>query len=180
MRSILAAMLVLVLALPAWAQPAEHPAIARLRALLPAPSTLTYDSAAPLAADPAGVRLSGVRVVRPGETLRIAELELEGLTDTGVGRAVLRGVVAQEEQEPLRVARIEIERLQRTPAPGGGMPTPLEFDLESLVIEGLEAAGEPRFSIRRIALRDYGAGRSGTLHLEGLAVANLPHRRCRG
>lgn len=180
MRFILAAALSLLLAAPAFAQPAEHPAIARLRALLPAPTTLAFDSAAPLAADPDGVRMSGVRLVRPDETLRIAELELEGLTETGVGRAVLRGVMTQDGDDTLRIARVEIERLRHTPQPGGGRPMPLEFHLESLVIEGLEAAGEPRVAIQRLALRDYGAGRGGTLAMEGLSVANIPQSPVQG
>lgn len=180
MRLAIAVALAAIMALPAFAQTAEHPAIARLRALLPAPTTLAFDSAAPLAADPDGVRLSGVRLVRPDETLRIAELELEGLTETGVGRAVMRGVMTQDGNDTLRIARVEIERLRHTPAPGGGRPMPLEFGLESLVIEGLEAAGEPRVAIQRIALRDYGAGRSGTLSLEGLTVANIPQSPVQG
>ncbi|MCX7374143.1 MAG: hypothetical protein NTW56_17205 [Alphaproteobacteria bacterium] len=180
MRLSIALALAAIVSLPAFAQPTEHPAIARLRALLPAPTTLAFDSAAPLAADPDGVRLSGVRLVRPDETVRIAELELEGLTETGVGRAVMRGVLTQDGNDTLLIARIEIERLRHTPAPGGGHPMPLEFGLESLVIEGLEAVGEPRVSIQRVALREYGAGRSGTLSLEGLTVANIPQSPVQG
>ena len=180
MRLATAAVLAAIVALPAFAQPVEHPAIARLRALLPAPTTLAYDSAVPLAADPDGVRLSGVRLVRPDETLRIAELELEGLTETGVGRAVMRGVATQDGHDALRIARVEVERLRHAPAPGGGRPMPLEFSLESLVIEGLEAAGEPRLSIQRLALREYGAGRGGSLSLEGLTVADIPQSPVQG
>ncbi len=173
MRLVLMAVLAVILSFPAAAQQAEHPAVARLRALLPAPATLAYDSAAPLAADPAGVRLSGVTLTRRTETVRIAELELEGLVDNAITRLVARGFVQQDGNASVRIARLELERLRHTPRPGGGEPMPTDIAADALTIEGLEVIDTPRFAVRRITLRDYGAGRSGSVALEGLSVSGI-------
>lgn len=172
MRWMMAMLLAAGLAWPAAAQQADHPMVARFRALLPDTTRLAFASQAPLPGGADGVRLGGVTLTRPDETLRIAELELEGLEETRAARVLMRGLEASG-GEPMTVARIELERLAYAPRPGQD-PEPGDFRVDALTIEGFESGRDPRLRIARAVLRDYGPGRTGSLTLEGMVLDSLP------
>lgn len=159
-------------AMPARAQ--DHPAVQRLRGLLSAQVTLAYHAASPVEGAPEAVRLSGVTLTRGNETVSIATLLLDRLSETGAARVEADGLQGNMASGPLRATNFRLAGLAYTPAPGGAPPLPDAFTLEEITLEGLEVGGPANVTIRRLAIRDYGTGRRTRAEVEGLSVLGIP------
>jgi hypothetical protein len=133
-------------------------ALDRLRAALGPTAELTIDRRE---IDPVTgrARLTGVSLIEGPRLIRIEQVTLMDLTDIRIGRAELRGVVAQEGSQP----RIEAGRLlfAGLPLPAPGQP----FEPEGLRFGQVEAdnltfttPGEGVFSVGRLALEGYAPG----------------------
>ncbi|RVT96999.1 hypothetical protein EOD42_11435 [Rhodovarius crocodyli] len=111
-----------VSAMPAYAQ--DHPAVQRLRALLSAQVTLNYHAASPVEGSPDAVRLSGVTLTRGNETISMASLLLDRLTENSAARVEAEGVQGTMDGTPVRVARFQMAGLTYTPTPASAPAVP--------------------------------------------------------
>jgi hypothetical protein len=109
-------------AIPAYAQ--DHPAVQRLRAMLSSQVTLNYHAASPVEGSPEAVRLSGVTLTRGNETISMASLLLDRLTENSAARVEAEGVQGVMDGAPVRVARFQMAGLTYTPTAAPAAPPP--------------------------------------------------------
>jgi hypothetical protein len=152
----------------------DSPTVTQLRSLLGPGAVLSFERQTPITGPVEGVTLENVAILRDGQRGTIATLSLAGLRADGVTRLSARDVAIPTPDGPLRIGTAEIAGVAIRRRGASGPQQPDDVKIGSAVVENIAAPGRPAFTIRRMALNNYGIGQRSSGEIAGIAFTGLP------